>query len=263
MQPKIEKLKNFAVEKTPLKEDQLKTSKLLKKSSSTGSKKSSIKASKASENPLSKIFGLLGNYLLTFIYIFFILTYRRRLKIFLLKIFPPHKEKRVNITINKSAQVAPNYLIGKLILMGVLAILYSVGLGISGVNNYILISLLAALLSIIPYIGNIIGFAIAVAFGFLSSGNAGTLIGITLTFAIAQFVESYVMEPYVIGDKVDVHPFIVILVVVIGNLVWGVIGMILAIPLMGILTVILLHIKELHPLGEFFSKEKLDTEKNS
>ena len=140
--------------------------------------------------------------------------------------------------------------------MGLLAILYSVGLGISGVNNFILVSVIAAVLTLIPYVGNILGFTMAVAFGFLTSGDTTVLIGIALTFTVTQFVESYVLQPYVIGERVDVHPFFVIVSVIIGNMIWGIIGMILAIPIMGIIVVILLNIKKLKPLGILLSKTK-------
>lgn len=174
---------------------------------------------------------------------------------------PDKKKNTVETIISKSAKVAPQYLIGKLMLMALLAVLYSVGLGISGVNNFILVSVIAALLTLIPYVGNVIGFTMAVAFGFLSSGDITVLIGIALTFTITQFVESYVLQPYVVGDRVDVHPFFVILVVILGNMVWGILGMILAIPIMGILTVVLLHINELRPLGILLSKQGFDNNK--
>ncbi len=134
--------------------------------------------------------------------------------------------------------------------------IYSIGLGVSGVNNFILVSVIAALLTLIPYVGNIIGFTMAVAFGYLTSGDITVLIGIALTFTLTQFVESYILQPYIVGEKVDVHPFFVIVSVILGNLVWGIIGMILAIPILGIITVVLLNIKELKPLGILLSKEE-------
>src|SRR5690606_21083508 len=205
---------------------------------------------------LGQAFSFLGNYLLTFIYVFFLLNYRKDFKIFLLKIFSEEKRSEVNAVINESITIAPRYLAGKATMIAILAGLYAIGLGISGVENFILISILAALFSIIPYIGNIIGFALAVALGFAASGETGILIGIALTFGIAQFVESYILEPFIVGDKVDLHPFFVILVVIIGNLIWGVIGMILCIPIMAIVVVILLHIPNLKPLGELLAGNK-------
>ncbi|PAM93509.1 AI-2E family transporter, partial [Flavobacterium sp. IR1] len=116
-------------------------------------------------------------------------------------------------------------MLGKLILIGLLAVVYYIGLGISGVSNFILVSIIEALLTLIPYFGNIIGLSLAMAFGYLTSGELGVLIGVLITFTVSQFLESYVLQPYVVGDKVDLHPFTVIVVVVLGGALWGVIGM--------------------------------------
>ncbi len=250
MQPKIEQVKEYLFESTPLQRGDFQDS---------GSNKDDgvpVKSKKAL-NFAAYVTGLVGNYLLVFIYVFFLLNYRRRFKDFLLKIFPDEKRETVKKTITDSARVAPQYLVGKLTLMGILAVLYSIGLGLSGVNNFILVSIIAALLTIIPYIGNMIGVFLAMAFGYLSSGDTMTLVGIIVTFSISQFVESYILLPYVVGDRVDVHPFFVILMVVIGNMVWGMMGMILAVPVTAILTVLLLHIEPLKIYGELLSKKKI------
>lgn len=197
-----------------------------------------------------------GNYLLTFIYVFFLLNYRERYKEFLLRLFSKDKKPAVKEVIQKSANVVQQYLVGKLILMALLAVVYSIGLGLSGVSNFILVSLIAAVLTLIPYIGNILGMALAFTFGYLTSGEIGVLIGILATFTIAQFVESYILQPYVVGDKVDLHPFFVILAVVLGNAVWGITGMIIAVPVMAMIAVTFLHIPLLHPFGFLFSKKQ-------
>lgn len=254
--PRIEKIKEFVVENTPFSEKEVKKiknkeSKSLTSLSGAGTKVTGF---------LKSLLSFLGNYLLTFIYVFFLLAYRRRFKNFLIRVFPDRKRDKVKDILSQSVKVVPRYLRGRLILIVILAVLYAIGLGISGVSNFILVSVFAAILSIIPYIGNIIAFLIAVVFGFLTGGNLMTLVGIMLTFSIAQFVESYILEPYIVGDKVDVHPFFVILAVILGNMVWGVVGMVLAIPVLGIITVILINIKELRPYGILLSKEDFKDE---
>ncbi|MFO7977243.1 MAG: AI-2E family transporter [Bacteroidales bacterium] len=259
MAPRIDQLKAFALEHTPLEQSDLQSSGeggsslLPSAGSSSGQTAMSI---------LSAIFGFIGNYLLTFIYIFFLLTYRRRFKEFLLSLFRQEKKDGVSEVIYQSANVVQQYLVGKLILMGLLAVVYSIGLGLSGVSNFILVGLIAAVLSLIPYIGNIIGFVLAISLGFLTSGEVGVLIGVVATFTVTQFVESYIFQPYIVGDKVDVHPFFVILVVIIGNAIWGVAGMILAIPLMGMITIIFLHVEALHPYGYLFSSKSYSKKNN-
>ncbi|MDN3724141.1 AI-2E family transporter [Aequorivita sp. SDUM287046] len=255
--PKWQELKSFITQNTPIKESDLSGIESGKQLESVGDGSGGSTLA----GMLGKAFSFLGNYLLTFIYVFFLLNYRNHFKLFLLKIFPEEKRNEVKRIINECARIAPRYLAGKATMIAILAGLYAIGLGISGIDNFILISILAALFSLIPYIGNIIGFALAVALGFAATGDTSVLIGIALTFGVAQFVESYILEPYVVGDKVDLHPFFVILVVIIGNLMWGVIGMILCIPILAILVVIILHIPTLKPLGELLAG-KIDGKKS-
>ncbi|GHA31576.1 AI-2E family transporter [Salinimicrobium marinum] len=253
MTPKIERLRSFVLEHTPVEKGDLEQSGESSSIPMMGSGSSS--RGEQAANFFSQVMSFFADYLLTFIYIFFLLNYRHRFKEFLLKLFPDEKKKDVKTVIEKSASVTQHYLVGKLFLIGLLAVLYSVGLGISGVDNFILISVLAAVLSLVPYVGNIIGFGLALAFGYLTSGESGVLIGIIITFAIAQFVESYVLEPYVVGDQVDLHPFFVILAVIVGNMVWGVAGMILSIPILAMINVVLLNVGPLQAFGFLFSKE--------
>lgn len=179
---------------------------------------------------------------------------------FFLKLAPGNRQEKTRLIINKTAGIAQKYLVGKFILIILLAVLYSLGLGISGVQNFILISFIAAFLSLLPYIGNIIGFFLALVFGFLTTGETSILVGIIITFGVVQFVESYVLEPYVVGDKVNIHPFIVILAVIAGNMIWGITGMILAIPVLGILNVIMRNVPALEPFGYLLSTDEEETE---
>lgn len=252
MKPKVEELKSFVFEHTPLEKEDLDQAgegdMPMDAGSGSGEKATSF---------LNAVIAFFADYLLTFIYIFFLLNYRKRFKEFLLRLFPDEKKKNVKKVINNSAKVTQKYLVGKLFLIGLLALLYSIGLGISGVDNFILVSALAALFSLVPYVGNIVGLAMAMAFGYLTSGETMVLVGIIITFSVAQFVESYILEPYVVGDQVDLHPFFVILAVIIGNSVWGIMGMILFIPVLAIINVVFLNIRALHPFGFLLSKKDI------
>lgn len=206
---------------------------------------------------ITTFFGFIGTFLLTFVYIFFFLLYRNKFKRSVLKIAPEEKRERSKTVLNESTDVAQNYLFGRLILIIFLAVLYSAGLSISGVKHAILISVLAAVLSLIPYIGNVIGFILALGMAFFSGSGLMGAIGVAITFAIAQFVESYILEPYIVGDKVNLNPVVTIVVVVLGEVVWGVTGMLIAIPALGIAKVLFDHVPVLNPLGYLFGQEDI------
>jgi predicted PurR-regulated permease PerM len=256
MAPKIEQLQNYAYEHTALSSQDLEEYK--KNNDVQSILTSSGNSGQKAFNFINSVISFISNYLLTFIYIFFLLNYRKRFKIFILKLFSNERKEEVKKIINETARVAQFYLRGKLILIIILSVLYSIGLGISGVNNFILISVIAAFLTLIPFIGNIIGMGLALIFGYLTQGEISILIGIILTFSIVQFIESYVLEPYIVGDKVDIHPFFVILAIILGNMIWGIMGMILAIPVLGILNVIFNHVAALKPFGYLLSTDQED-----
>lgn len=253
LEPKIEQAQNFILKHTPIDKKTFNYSPLQSSSSSSMGKK----AAKSAASFFSVALGFLGHYLLTFIYVFFMLTYRRRFKKFLLRLFPKDQEGVVRKVMDRSTRVTEAYLLGKLLMIAILAGLYAVGLGVTGVKNFILISLLVAVFDLVPYIGNIIGFGIAIALGYLTSGGSNVLLGIILTFGIAQFVQTYILEPFVVGGKVNLHPFFTIVAVIVGNMVWGIIGMVLSIPLLAILHIIFNNIPSMQPFGYLLgNKEK-------
>lgn len=209
---------------------------------------------------ISAMLNFLGTFLLIFVYIFFFLFYRAKFRKSILKMVPSEKQEVTQRIISESTDISQNYLFGRLILIMFLAIIYGIGLSISGVKHAVLISVLAAVLSLIPYIGNIIGYFLALSMAFFSGSGLVGAIGVSITFAIAQFVESYILEPYIVGDKVNLNPVFTILVVVLGGAVWGVVGMLIAIPALGIAKVVFDHIPVLSPLGYLFGNEDIGEE---
>lgn len=251
MAPEIEELKTFLFEHTALDKESLQS---YSPSGSLPLLEQPLNEGARAAKFLRSVLKFLGSYVLTFIYIFFILNYREHFRLFLLKLFPDERKSQIQTIITDSADVVQKYLLGRLILMGILAVFYAIGLGLSGVDSFILIALIAAVLTIIPWIGNIIALAMAMVFGYLTSGDLDILWGIIITFTVSQFVESYILQPYVVGDKVGLHPFFVIVFVMFGGAIWGLIGMVLALPVMAIITVIFQNVKVLKPFGFLFGK---------
>ena len=204
---------------------------------------------------IKSVFGFIGSMLLVFIYIFFFLFYRSKFQKSILEFVPEEDRANANDIIKDSSRVAQQYLLGRLMLMLFLAVIYSIGFMIAGIDYAIVIAVIAAALSIIPYIGNIIGMIFAAFIALASGGSTTALIGIAITFTIAQFVESYILEPYLVGHKVNINPVMTILVVVFGEFIWGIGGMVLAIPVLAIVKVICDHIPALKPVGYTIGEE--------
>lgn len=185
--------------------------------------------------------------LLTLVYLFMFIYYRSRFSKFILMVVADDQKEKAHQIISDSSLVAQQYLVGRGVLIIFLSIMYSIGLSIVGIDNAIPLAILAALVSIIPYIGNIIGAAFPVLMALSQGGNIWVFAGILLVFTITQGIENYILEPYIVGTEVNIHPFFTIVVIIAGEAIWGISGMILAIPLLGILKIILENIDPLKP----------------
>lgn len=243
LKPQIEQTILKLSEKTGMSEEEIK--KKIMQAQENGTKKASGIGSY-----LQKLSSFLGNFLLVFVYIFFFMYYRDKFKKSVLRFVPPENRGTTKKILDEAGKVSQQYLFGRFILILVLMVLYSAGLAILGIKQAILISFIAALLSLIPYVGNLIGYGIALLMGTLtSSGGMGTIIGVSAVFGLAQFVESYILEPFIVGQKVNLDPTLTIVGVVLMGMVWGLAGMVVAIPLLGIVKVISDHVPALHPVG--------------
>lgn len=258
MAPKMVTIERYFIEKTDLEQEDIDS---YKEKGNFSTMLSAPNSGKTFFEALSTVVGFMTSVLLMLVYIFFLLLYRKMFKKFILKLFINERQSEVKSIIDQTAKISQHYLAGRLVLMVILAILYSIGLGVSGLSNFVLIGIIAAVLSLIPILGNIIGLALAMAFGYLTTGETSVLIGIVLTFAVAQFIDSLILQPYILGSKVNIHPLFIILVLILGNMVWGVVGMALAIPILGIINIAFGYIKPLQPLSYLLSNPKEDRKK--
>jgi len=135
-------------------------------------------------------------------------------------------------------------------------IMYSIGFAIAGVKNFFFFAILCGLLEIVPFVGNLIGNALTVIVALAQGGSMNIVIGILITYALVQFIQSYILEPLVVGSEVSINPVFTIVGIIAGEFIWGIPGMILAIPIMGITKIICDHVEPLKPYGFLLGQEK-------
>lgn len=130
---------------------------------------------------------------------------------------------------------------GQLLVMLGLAIIYSTGLWLIDLQVAIFIGLLAGLLSIVPYLGFTIGILVASLTMFFETHAFLQVIYVWGVFAVGQMCESMVLTPLLVGDKIGLHPVAVIFSVLTGGLLFGFLGVLLALPVAAIILVVLKH----------------------
>ncbi len=155
-------------------------------------------------------------------------------------------------------QVVGLWIRGQLEVSLWLAVLYAIGLGITfgftgmGVSSGIAIGVFAGLLGVVPYLGFFVGFLLASLLALLDWSGWGGLAGVVLTFGTVQAVEAYVITPRIVGDKVGLSPVAVIIALLFGAELLGLLGVLLALPVVGSLRVLLPDLLAWYQRTEFF-----------
>ena len=196
---------------------------------------------------------------LVVIYIFFFLYYRSKFRIFILRVVDNSKSEQVNEIIKNTSKVTQQYLGGKLIVTIVLAVFNSVGLIIIGLDNAIFWGVFGALLNIIPYVGTFLAGLFPFLVALITYESLGVPIAVAALFTSGQFIENNFLTPFIIGSKVDLNPLFTIMAIIIGGILWGVSGLILFIPFLGIIKVIFDNVPKLEPYGYLIGDEKSTT----
>jgi predicted PurR-regulated permease PerM len=189
------------------------------------------------------------------IYIFFFMFYRSKFKNFLLMITPSGKHEKTNLIITQISYVTQQYLSGVLIVVVILAVLNSVGLIIISIRHALFFGILAGILNIIPYIGSFLGGLLPFVMALLTRESWGPAIAVACVFAFNQFMENNFLTPHIVGGKVKVNPLATIIALLIGGYLWGVAGMIMFIPFLGIAKIIFDNIETLNPYGYLIGEE--------
>ncbi len=182
------------------------------------------------------------------IFVFFMMYYKKMYRNFLHNAIEG-KNDAIDSLIDSIQGVTQNYIVGMMMVIVVLAALNALGLWIVGIDHALFFAAFAAMLAIIPYIGIIIGSLPPILFALLFTDSLLNPIGVIAVFAIVQFLEGNFITPNIIGSKVSINPFMAIIALLVGAQLWGIAGMILFVPFLGILKCIFDQVESLKPYG--------------
>lgn len=159
-------------------------------------------------------------------------------------LIPRNLEPRISLMARECDEVLAAFLRGQLMVMVALGVVYAVGLQIVGLKLALMIGLLAGLGSIIPYFGFAIGIVSATAAALVQFGSFQAVLMVWMVFAVGQAIEGWILQPYLVGDKIGLHPVAVIFAIMAGGQLFGFVGMLLALPAAAVIMVLLRHAHE-------------------
>ena len=191
---------------------------------------------------LTSTFGSIGNVIASSVLVplfsFFLLYYRDFFREFFFKAFSKQPQHKVNEVLNKIYDVVQDYLVGLITVMGIVAVLNTVGLMLMGIDYAWFFGSLASLLMLLPYIGIAIGSILPALFALAVKDSAWYAVGVIAWFQVVQFLEGNVITPNIVGSKVSINPLMAIIGILLGGMLFGLAGLILALPMIATLKVI-------------------------
>lgn len=161
---------------------------------------------------------------------FYLLRDWRQLMSVLRDILPRNIEPTVVQLTKECDEALGGFLRGQIMVMISLGILYAIGLWLVGLNNAVAIGMIAGLVSFVPYLGAITGAVLAGVTAVIQDFSFGFLLSVAIVFTLGQLIESYVLTPKLVGDRIGLHPVLVIFSVMAGGSLFGFAGMLLALP---------------------------------
>lgn len=195
------------------------------------------------------------------LYMFFMLYYHTFFCNFLYNLLGEKEKKRVNRILFRIYDVIHNYLAGLFTVMVIVGTLNTITLLLFGIQYAVFFGFFAALLLLIPYVGVIIGSSLPIMMALVTKDSAMYAVGVGAVFLFIQFLEGNFITPYIVGSKISINPLMAIIALLLGGMMWGIPGMILALPSVAILKVIFDHSERLKALGYVLGepqKEEID-----
>lgn len=203
----------------------------------------------------------IGSIVLTLVYTFLMIYNKEQFEKFFLRLYKDEDQTKVRKIVNDIATVGQKYLTGRVMSICIIFVLYSIGLSIVGIKNAILLAAAAAVLTVIPYVGTVLGGLFPVFMAFVTEDSMQPALAAAGVLFFIQTMDNYFIEPNVVGGEVNLNALTSIFSLIVGGLIWGVSGMIIFLPLAGIIKIICDHVEPLKPIGFIMGEEEKEPSK--
>jgi predicted PurR-regulated permease PerM len=187
------------------------------------------------------LIGFVANLLLIPIVSFYLLRDWDKLVLHIDQMIPPRLRPQAEALARESDGVLSALIRGQLLVMAALAAVYSIGLTIIGLKVALIIGIGAGLVSFIPYLGFVSGLLTASIAMLVQAQELTPLLEVAVVFGVGQVLESAVLTPMLVGDRIGLHPVAVIFAILAGGQLFGFVGVLVALPTAAVLAVLLRH----------------------
>jgi predicted PurR-regulated permease PerM len=200
----------------------------------------------------------IGNLFVILVFIFLFLMQRNKYESFVVMFYDEDKREEAKQMIDKISMVAQQYLTGRLVAACIMGLLFLIGFLLVGLKNSVILALIVAIMTIIPYVGALIGGMVPLFISFID-GPIDQSIWVVIIILLINTIDHYLIEPYIVGGSVNISPFFTILVLIFGGVIWGIAGIILFLPLSGIIKIVFENVQGLQPYASLIGDQRPST----
>jgi predicted PurR-regulated permease PerM len=204
---------------------------------------------------MGTVMGGLAMFFLLPVYTFLFLFYKKLILTFLYDLFEKTQEKEISVVLTQTKGAIQSYMYGLMLEALIVATLNTAALLILGVQYAVLLGVFGALLNVLPFIGGILAVLFPILIATVTKDGFQTQLWIIIAYIVIQFIDNHFLVPYIVASKVRINALISIIIVLLGGSLWGISGMFLSIPFMGVLKIIFDRLPELKPWGMLIGTE--------
>lgn len=174
-------------------------------------------------------------------------------------LLPRNMEAEITRLVKEVDEVLGAFLRGQLMVMLALGVIYTIGMSLIGIEFAVLIGMGAGLLSIVPYLGSIVGVVVAAGAAIFQFQDSFHLVMVLLVFGLGQTAEGMYLTPKLVGDQIGLHPVTVIFAVLAGGQLFGFLGILVALPVAAALNVLVRHVHHKYRKSDLYNASSGDS----
>ena len=192
---------------------------------------------------IGSVVGIIGDIVITImtmpVILYYLLKDGNKVIPFVTRMFPTRSQHKISVMLNEMNQQVSSYIRGQITVAICVGFTYIIGYTLIGLPYGVTIGMIAGLLTIIPYLGSIIGLTPALIIGFVT--NPTLALHVLLVFVIEQLIESRVLQPLILGSSLKMHPVTILIILLAAGKMFGLVGLLIAVPVYAVVKVFITH----------------------
>ena len=192
---------------------------------------------------IGSVVGIIGDIVITImtmpVILYYLLKDGNKVIPFVTRMFTTRSQHKISVMLNEMNQQVSSYIRGQITVAICVGFTYIIGYTLIGLPYGVTIGMIAGLLTIIPYLGSIIGLTPALIIGFVT--NPTLALHVFLVFVIEQLIESRVLQPLILGSSLKMHPVTILIILLAAGKMFGLVGLLIAVPVYAVVKVFITH----------------------